>query len=217
MPTGCPGSWRPPARRRLPRSGASVPPRRRRSPAPGGGSLSGLRGTAAGATLRRRAPPRRRTAGAGTQALRSPRGADPGGQGTGGEAGSLVRRGGPLAGQRAQHGLVLGVARVQGAEVGGHHPAQADRAGVPVDGGLHDLFVQAGLMGSAAQGVGEVAAGFGEQVVARGRRRASRTPRRRRRRRPALCRPPAALVPTRPRPPPAPARRAGRWCRRRTP
>ncbi|MFF9345581.1 hypothetical protein [Streptomyces sp. NPDC014734] len=54
--------------------------------------------------------------------------------------------------------------RVQGAQVGGHHPA-AGRAGVVVDGCLHDLFVQAGLAGSAAQDAGEVAAGFGEQVV----------------------------------------------------
>ncbi|MGW1710529.1 hypothetical protein ACWCP8_34860 [Streptomyces sp. NPDC002206] len=90
---------------------------------------------------------------------------DSGGQGAGGEAGPLVRGRGPVAGQRAQHGLVLGVARVQRVEVGGHHPA-AGRAGVVVDGRLHDLFVQAGLVRSAAQDVGEVAAGFGEQVPA---------------------------------------------------
>jgi hypothetical protein len=89
---------------------------------------------------------------------------DPGGQGVGGEAGPLVWRGGLLAGQRAQHGLVLGVARVGGAQVHGHHPP-ARRAGVVVDDHLHDLFVQARLVGPAAQDVGEVAAGFGEQVV----------------------------------------------------
>ena len=51
----------------------------------------------------------------------------------------------------------------QRAQVGGHHRA-VDRAEVVVDGGLHDLFVQAGLVRSAAQSAGEVASGFGEQV-----------------------------------------------------
>ncbi|MFJ7148908.1 hypothetical protein ACIQVT_11980 [Streptomyces sp. NPDC100445] len=37
--------------------------------------------------------------------------------------------------------MVLGVAWVQGAQVGGHHPAPADGAGVVVDDRLHDLFV----------------------------------------------------------------------------
>ncbi|MFI1459051.1 hypothetical protein [Streptomyces roseus] len=63
--------------------------------------------------------------------------------------------------------MVLGVMRVRGAEVGGHHPAPADRAGVGVDGRLDDLFVQAALVGSAARGVGEVAAGLGEKVAVR--------------------------------------------------
>ncbi|MBP2579551.1 hypothetical protein J3A78_000029 [Streptomyces sp. PvR006] len=51
--------------------------------------------------------------------------------------------------------------RVQGAQVGGHHQAPADGAGVVVGGDLHDLLVQAGPVPAAAQGVGEVAAGFG--------------------------------------------------------
>ena len=56
-------------------------------------------------------------------------------------------------------------ALVQHAEVGGHHAA-AGRTGVVVDDGLHDLFVQAGLVRSDAQDLGGVAAGFGEQVPA---------------------------------------------------
>jgi hypothetical protein len=40
--------------------------------------------------------------------------------------------------QRAQHGLVLGVVRVQGAQFGGHPLAAPDGAGVAVDGRLHD-------------------------------------------------------------------------------
>jgi hypothetical protein len=104
--------------------------------------------------------------GARAQALRSPRGANPGGQSAGSEAGPLVGRG-PLAGQRAQRGLVLGVARVQGAQVGGHPPAPADGSGEVVDGRLHDAVVQTGLGRPAAQGVGEVAACFGKEMVAR--------------------------------------------------
>jgi hypothetical protein len=61
----------------------------------------------------------------------------------------------------AQHGLVLGVAREQGASVAGHHPASA--AGWVVDRRLHDLFVQAGLW-VGRTGAGEVAAGRGEQA-----------------------------------------------------
>ncbi|MGW7052974.1 hypothetical protein [Streptomyces sp. NPDC054887] len=90
---------------------------------------------------------------------------DPGTQRSGCQASPLVERSDPVAGQRAQHGLVIGVARVQGAQTGGHHPAPPDGAGV-VDDGLHDLFVQARLVGLAAQDVGEIAARFGEQVVA---------------------------------------------------
>lgn len=86
------------------------------------------------------------------------------------DAGSLVRGLRAGAGQRAQHGLVLGIARVQRAQVAViiRRPAgrAGGRAGVVVDDRLHDLFVQAGLVGPAAQDVGEVAAGFGEQMVA---------------------------------------------------
>jgi hypothetical protein len=42
--------------------------------------------------------------------------------------------------------------RVQGAQVGGHHPAASDGAGVVVDDRLHNPFVQAGLVRPAAQG-----------------------------------------------------------------
>jgi hypothetical protein len=108
----------------------------------------------------------------------------------------------------------LSSARVQGAQVGGHPAAAFDGAGVDVDGRLHDPFVQAGLMRSAAQGVGEVTPGFIEQMVARegaahhvdhgdgvhgGQGDIDHWP------------PP---TPTPPRPPPAPAVRAGRQCRR---
>lgn len=95
----------------------------------------------------------------------SPRSRVASGWAVGREAGPFVRHGHPLADQRAQHGLVLGVARVQGAQVGGL-PPPARRAGVVVDDRLHDSFVRAGLVGAAAQDVGEVAAGFGEQVAA---------------------------------------------------
>ncbi|KUH38271.1 hypothetical protein ATE80_13905 [Streptomyces kanasensis] len=91
---------------------------------------------------------------------------DSGGQGAGGKAGPLVRGRPAVAGQRAQHGLALGVARVQGPQIGGHLPAAPDGAGVVVDDRLHDSFVQARLVGPAAQDVGEVTAGFGKQVVA---------------------------------------------------
>jgi hypothetical protein len=46
---------------------------------------------------------------------------------------------------------VLGVGRVQRAEVGEHDPAPADTAGVVVDDALHGLFVQTGRLGVAAQ------------------------------------------------------------------
>ncbi|MFJ9552038.1 hypothetical protein [Streptomyces erythrochromogenes] len=55
--------------------------------------------------------------------------------------------------------------RVQGARVGGHHPAPADGAGVVAGDRLHDLLVQTGPVLAAAQDVGEVAAGFSEEVV----------------------------------------------------
>ncbi|MDQ0808336.1 hypothetical protein QFZ63_000050 [Streptomyces sp. B3I7] len=76
---------------------------------------------------------------------------NPGGQRAGGEARPLVPGRGPLPGQWAQHGLVLGVVRVQGAQVGGHHQAAPDGAGVVADDRLHDLFVQARLVRPAAQ------------------------------------------------------------------
>ncbi|MFF5976975.1 hypothetical protein ACFY7C_36295 [Streptomyces sp. NPDC012769] len=67
------------------------------------------------------------------QALRSPRGADPGGQGAGGEAGPLVRAAVRLrVSGRSTAGLVLGVPRVQGTQVGGHPPAARHGAGVVV-------------------------------------------------------------------------------------
>ncbi|MGQ4488970.1 hypothetical protein LRE75_37705 [Streptomyces sp. 372A] len=91
-------------------------------------------------------------AGTGTQALRTARRVNPGLQRPGGQAGPRVERKRPLAGQRAQHGLVVGVARVQGVQVGGHHQAPADGAGVVVDHGLHNLFVQARLVEPAGSG-----------------------------------------------------------------
>ncbi|MFD9744703.1 hypothetical protein ACFWX5_14290 [[Kitasatospora] papulosa] len=102
----------------------------------------------------------------GTQALRTPRGADPGAQSVGGEASPLVQGRRAATDQRAQRGLVLGVAWVQGPPIGSHPPAAPDGAGVVVDGCLHDPFVQAGLVRPTAQGVGKVAACFGKQMVA---------------------------------------------------
>lgn len=52
---------------------------------------------------------------------------------------------------------VLGIARVQDAQVSGHHAA-VRWAGAVVDDRLQDLYVQAGLVRSAAQDVGEVSA-----------------------------------------------------------
>lgn len=49
--------------------------------------------------------------GALVRALRTPRGADPGSQGSSGQAGPLVRARGAVAGHQAQHRLVPGVTR----------------------------------------------------------------------------------------------------------
>ena len=61
------------------------------------------------------------------------------------------------AGLPPHHLGVLGIARVQDAQVSGHHAA-ADWADAVVDDRLRDLFVQAGLARSAAQDIGEMAA-----------------------------------------------------------
>lgn len=67
-----------------------------------------------------------------------------------------VTKCGPLAGQRAQHGLNLGAARGTGHADRRSSSGRTQRDGVVVDDGLHDLFVQASWVGPAApQDVGE--------------------------------------------------------------